>query len=236
MECESIFWRAPKPIQRMWCPADIGASHHIWPTAIIKDFQLPPLIVDYSMDPAFVNTASKKGERNNCLILSLSELKSAEKLWWRIAQRSTEIDSLDHEKGLSPRSKILPFHPFPDEWGLLCVSGRLQKEGMPISERHPVLFPGNHKVTKLLITSKHLCLLHTVPTLVSSSLSGRFTTGTVYIRREAGNSHHHQPICNLQEGCCKASNSNLRTASCRLSEARTGFWQSVCWLCQTHLG
>ena len=63
----------------------------------------------------FANNARKKGEGNSRPVLSPSELRSAEELWWRIAQRSTfqsEIYSLERGKGLSPRSRILPFYPF----------------------------------------------------------------------------------------------------------------------------
>ena len=62
-----------------------------------------------------------------------------------------------------------------DEQGLLRVGGRLQKARMPLWERHPVLLPGSHRITKLLITAEHLHLLYAGPTLVSTLLSRRFS-------------------------------------------------------------
>ena len=102
----------------------------------------------------FINNARQREEGNIGLVLSLLEIQQAEKLWWRIAQRSAfpeELDNLENGKEISRRSKVLPFHPFLDEQGLLRVGGRLQKAEMSFSERHPVLLPGNHKISKLII-------------------------------------------------------------------------------------
>ena len=126
----------------------------------------------------FVNNTKRKDERFVSPALALSEIKRAEELWWRIAQRTiffNEIDRLQKGKVLSPKSKILPFHPFLDKQGLLRVGGRLQKAGMNFSEHHPVLLPGNHRISELMIMAEHLRLLHAGPTLVSASLSRRFS-------------------------------------------------------------
>ena len=126
----------------------------------------------------FVNNGRKRSEGDSSPILSLSELKRSEEIWWRIVQKTLfeeEICNLENGKGLSTRSKILPFHPFLDERGLLCIGERLQRERLPSGERHPVLLPGNHKIIGLLITVEHLRLMHAGPTLVSASLSHRFT-------------------------------------------------------------
>ena len=74
-------------------------------------------------------------------------------------------------KDLSPRIRILPFHPFLDQQGLLRVSGQLQKAEVQFSECHSLLLLGSHRITELMITTEHLWLLHAGPTLVSTSLS-----------------------------------------------------------------
>ena len=40
--------------------------------------------------------------------------------------------------------------------------------------RHPVILPGSHTVTKLIIRREHLRILHVGPTHVTSMLSRRF--------------------------------------------------------------
>ena len=125
----------------------------------------------------FANNAKKGSKKNNSSILSLPEIGKAEQLWWRIAQETTfqrEIQTLKDGKKLSPRSRILSFHPFVDKNNLLRVGGRLQRAKISFSECHPVLLPGNHRVMRLLITAEHIRLLHAGPTLVSASLSRRF--------------------------------------------------------------
>ena len=122
----------------------------------------------------FANHSKQRGEKVISPVLSLPQLRSAEEFWWWIAQRSTfqsEIHCLEIGKGLSPRSRILPFHPFLDQRGLLFLGVRLQKAGMHFSERQPVLLPGSHRITKLVIMTEHLRLLHAGPPLVSASLS-----------------------------------------------------------------
>ena len=72
----------------------------------------------------FVNNARKRSEEDSGPILSLSELKWSEETWWRIAQRSLfeeKIYNLKNGKGLSLKRKILHFHPFLDDQGLLHV-------------------------------------------------------------------------------------------------------------------
>ena len=126
----------------------------------------------------FVNNTRRKDEKRTSRVLSLPEIMEAEETWWRLVQSSTfreEIQCLEGRKRLSPRSRILPFHPFLDSKGLLRVGGRLQKAEISFSERHPILLPGNHRITKLLITAEHLRLLHAGPTLTSASLSRRVT-------------------------------------------------------------
>ena len=45
---------------------------------------------------------------------------------------------------------------------------------MSFSVRHPVILPGKHPITSLLITSEHHRLMHAGPTLLTASLSRRY--------------------------------------------------------------
>ena len=111
-------------------------------TIIRKNLQLPPLIADYCMDPLFCQQLIKeKREKQSSRCFSECGM-------YKDPPSRVKLTIWN----LSPKTKILPFHPFLDERGLLHVGGRLQKTGMPFSGCHPVLLPGKHRVTTLLIT------------------------------------------------------------------------------------
>ena len=125
----------------------------------------------------FTNNCRNKNERLLCTGLKAHELGPAEEFWWQIVQRSKfgeEITHLEAKGKLKQASKILTFHPLLDSKGLLRVGGRIDHANLPYSQRHPLLIPGDHALTKLLISSEHKRLLHAGPTSVSASLSRRF--------------------------------------------------------------
>lgn len=51
------------------------------------------------------------------------------------------------------RSSILHvrLNPYLDDDGMIRVGGRLRRTTLPDKETHPLLLPGNHHVTKLLV-------------------------------------------------------------------------------------
>lgn len=69
--------------------------------------------------------------------LQAEELERSMRILLAIAQRekfSEEIQQLSHGRKLSPKSKLLPLHPFLDTNGLLRVGGRLQKAQLDYSQ------------------------------------------------------------------------------------------------------
>ena len=124
----------------------------------------------------FVGNCRSKGS-HTLGPLSVDELLHAERYWITVAQQSTfREESLSLRKGrqLDSRSRLLSLHPMLDAHGLIRVGGRCGYSSLPYSRRHPVILPGSHGVTKLIIQREHLRLLHAGPTQVSSMLSRRF--------------------------------------------------------------
>ena len=94
-----------------------------------------------------------------------------------MAQQSAfKEEALCLRKGrqLESSTHLLSLHPVLDIHGLLRVGGRCEHSSLPYSHRHPVILPGSHAVTKLIIQTEHLRLLHAGPTLVASMLSHSF--------------------------------------------------------------
>ena len=85
-----------------------------------------------------------------------------------------EIKALREQAVLSSSSSLLPLHPILESTNLLRVCGRQQYSKLSYSRQHPLILHGKHPVTKLIILTEHVRLLHAGPTLLSSSLSRRY--------------------------------------------------------------
>ena len=123
------------------------------------------------------NCRRKDRDRPTSLYLSTSELMSSETYWLLFTQRqafATEIETLKSGESLSKSSCLFSLHPFLDSSGLLRVGGRGGNTQMPYSLIHPVILPGKHPITSLLISSEHCRLMHAGPTLLTASLNRRY--------------------------------------------------------------
>ncbi len=88
---------------------------------------------------------------------------------------------LKAKKPLPSSSCLLPLHPFLDSYDILRVGGRERNSSLSYSRCHPVILHGKHPISKLIIRSEHLRLLHAGPTLLLASISRRFHV--VYLRK-----------------------------------------------------
>lgn len=68
---------------------------------------------------------------------------------------SEEIDYLQKKKGLPKTSPLLKLSPIIDSEGLLRIGGRLGRADLPYEERHPLILPGKHHVTSLVVKNCH---------------------------------------------------------------------------------
>ena len=125
----------------------------------------------------FGNCHRPKADPPTSLYLSSEELSASEVYWMSLAQHevlASEIETLRSGQSLKKTSCLFSLHPFVDSSGLFCVGDRGQNLPMSFSVKHPVILPGKHAVTSLLITSEHLRLMHAGPTLLAASLSRRY--------------------------------------------------------------
>ena len=127
----------------------------------------------------FIHNCKLLKEHGNLALgfLSVQELSRAEECWLRLTQQSSFPDVFSHlgkHQELPKGHKLVSLRPFLDSSGLLRVGGRMSEAKLPYSRHHPVILPSHHSVTKLIVHSEHLRLLHAGPTLVLASLSFRF--------------------------------------------------------------
>ncbi len=84
------------------------------------------------------------------------------------------IDSLRKNGALPHKSQLVNVRPFLDSDGIMRVSGRNQRSQLAYSAMHPVILSGKHPITRLIIRSEHIRLLHAGPTLLNSSLNCKY--------------------------------------------------------------
>ncbi len=107
--------------------------------------------------------------------LDVEEIRKAEDYWIKMIQRDYfygEIQTLERKSpSLKASNSLTCLNPFVDSSGLLRVGGRQSNSLLSFSQKHPLIIHGRHPLTKLLIRTEHLRLLHAGLTLLSSSLS-----------------------------------------------------------------
>lgn len=97
--------------------------------------------------------------------LSVFELRTSEICILKQVQNDEfyeEIQSLMAKGELKTRSKLRCLYPFLKD-GLILVGGRLDNSNLIYKRRHPIVLPGNHKVTRLIFEQRHQEQLHCGP-------------------------------------------------------------------------
>lgn len=95
--------------------------------------------------------------------ITQTECDSALFLLLKLCQRETfplELNSINERKPLNKQSKILSLSPFIDDSGILRVGGRLNNSNLDYNQKHPIILPSKHPLTKLLIHQTHIDNLH----------------------------------------------------------------------------
>lgn len=95
--------------------------------------------------------------------MTVESKQEAEKIILKEVQRKAyakeTICPREHRR-LDKNSHILTLDPYLDEEGLLRVGGRLSRGKLPTNEKHPVLLPGKHYVSKLVVYHFHQSVQH----------------------------------------------------------------------------
>ncbi len=105
--------------------------------------------------------------------LTASELQAAERYWLLHSQTdcyAAEIAAIETKRQLPTGSNLISLCPF---MGMLRVGGRQGNSTMAYAKIHPIILHGKHPITKLLIKTEHIRLLHAGPTLLSASIGRR---------------------------------------------------------------
>ena len=121
--------------------------------------------------------SNSKGSLHASGPISTRELEQSTTYWISISQAAhfnVESKMLKSNAHLSKSSPLRSLCPFLDNNKLLRVGGRQHNSQLPYGQRHPLILHAKHTVTKLIIRTEHLRLLHAGPLLTASSLGRRF--------------------------------------------------------------
>lgn len=111
----------------------------------------------------FIENCRKISEKRIVTSLKISEINQAIELLIKFAQESSfepEIRHLRKGESIKTSSKILSLDPFLDKDGLVRVGGRLQKAPVSFQQKHQIILPDKHRLTKLLVKRELIRLLH----------------------------------------------------------------------------
>jgi len=92
---------------------------------------------------------SEKNQATLCLVRTIQDKYFKE-----------EIHSLTKHYSVKQCSPILRLSPFLDENRILRVGGRLEASNLPYTAKHPILLPGHHPFSHLIIKHEHERHLH----------------------------------------------------------------------------
>lgn len=109
--------------------------------------------------------------------LTVAELKKAKLALYKICQREgfrQEVSDLVQGRAISKRSNLRALTPWLDDNGIMRVGGRLQKAIISFDNKHPVILPNDHHLTKLIVRQMHLDTLHGGPRLMMGMLQKQY--------------------------------------------------------------
>ena len=120
--------------------------------------------------------------------LTAAELDAAETKLLQYVQQGSYARDLDHlraGRSLNKGSQLSRLAPRLDD-GILVVGGRLQSSDLPRRTRHPVILPGRHHVTSLLIRQSHESSQHSGVDHVLAVLREKYwiTSGRGAVKRQ----------------------------------------------------
>lgn len=87
-------------------------------------------------------------------------------IWIRVAQQAVfykELSDLSKDKTVFQKSCLRSLNPFLDANGLIRVGKRLVNSHLAYYQKHPLVLPARHEVTRLLFKLEHIRLLHYGP-------------------------------------------------------------------------
>lgn len=85
-----------------------------------------------------------------------------------------QLHALKKRKEVSKGSKLKCLYPVLRKDDLILVGGRLNNAEIPEEQKHTIMLPANHKVTRLIFEDTHKGLLHCGPQQLLASVRQKY--------------------------------------------------------------
>lgn len=105
--------------------------------------------------------------------LTVTELEAAQVCVIRMTQReefASELNKLKANQVIDHKSKLVSLQPILDGNNLIRVGGRLRNASIPMEQKHPIILPSKHHLTKIIMRVEHLRLGHCGPEQLLSEI------------------------------------------------------------------
>ncbi|XP_039304174.1 uncharacterized protein LOC105205337 [Solenopsis invicta] len=115
----------------------------------------------------------KHTEASHVYSISPNEIAHSIQVLTRLIQQeyfSKKLELLAKQQNLNKNSSILRLNPFIDEIGILRVGGRLKFSHLPYDAKHPILLPGRHPFSRLIVIHEHQRHFHAGPQATLSAV------------------------------------------------------------------
>ncbi|XP_046382360.1 uncharacterized protein LOC124153308 [Ischnura elegans] len=125
----------------------------------------------------FRHNASKSRTERKTGELTAREIEAALTQLIKAAQSEVffnELHDLQRKNQVSSKSSLKNLHAFLDENNVIRVGGRISSSNISYSQKHPIVLPPKHHLTKLIVMQEHIRQLHAGPQLLLSSIRQRF--------------------------------------------------------------
>ncbi|UYV77268.1 hypothetical protein LAZ67_15000295, partial [Cordylochernes scorpioides] len=120
---------------------------------------------------------TRKQPTQRLSFLTSQDLKDSLLQIVKIIQRcefTPEINACIKNIPLPRKSRLISLNIFIDSQGILRVGGRLRHSDLDIDQKHPMLIPKDHFVTKLIVMHYHINNLHSGTQLTLSLIRNKF--------------------------------------------------------------
>lgn len=157
-------------------------------------------VISYCM--RFIHGICTKTQKVISIAVTPEEQSNALRILARLAQKevfSEEIKQLKKNSTVLKHSKLKLLNPFLDKDNILRVGGRLKLSQESYSVKHPIILPGFHPFTKLIIKDRHRKLMH-----------GGISSTLAYIRDEFWLTNGRRAIRSVLRKCYKCTRADPR--------------------------
>ncbi|UYV79361.1 hypothetical protein LAZ67_17002296, partial [Cordylochernes scorpioides] len=146
------------------------------PEFLLKYSSFAKLLKVMAWCKRFINITRRQPTQRLSFLTS-QDLKDSLLQIVKIIQRcefTPEINACIKNIPLPRKSRLISLNIFIDSQGILRVGGRLRHSDLDIDQKHPMLIPKDHFVTKLIVLHYHLNNLHSGTQLTLSLIRNKF--------------------------------------------------------------